>query len=316
MEGFLRQSLENMQKSHNEHIYGEYNESEVINLEPLAHIDENPEAIEIHSHGESYHLKLNEFQEAIKKCRNNLVFPSRTTLPYKTHKSPLIYFRVLTSVAGIEDLISNPKTKVVEHIPSNENKYNPETRCIEYFGHNIPVTIHLHDYIISGRKIAVKVDSDGNLVWLTSYEESAFNGWEEKVRLYQNAMDSVHEIMETAKGLKAEKIGENGVFKNLPYDVILGYKVNLSGLSACSSGSGTKRNTVIHAIALDKPLHEFRNLEETNNLPPICGKQQGRHFGMQVFYSQKLSGETLEDTGITCKSCLSRMRKMLKAASK
>lgn len=311
MEGFFRQTLANWQNTHNQRVYGVFNENEVIHLQPVDHADDNPEAVEICSNGVSYQLTLKAFREAIKKCRNNLIFKSTTTLPSKKYQAPLIYFRVLANVADKANLISNPETKKIDYVPSTQNTYDAETRCITYFGHNFPVNDPLHDYISSGRKIVIKVDSDNNLVWLTSHEESAFNAWEEEKRLYQIKMDKVHEIMETAKSLKTDKITQHGVFKNLPFDVVLGYKVNLSGLSARSSGNGTKRNTVIHAIALDKPLDEYMNLEETNNLPPICGKQQGRHFGMQVYYSQKLSAETLEDAGITCKSCLSRMKKML-----
>lgn len=315
VENFLRKTVAKWQNDHNERVYGLFNENEVIHLQPVNHIEKNPEAIEINSNGVSYPLTLKEFNDAVKKCRNNLAFPNTTTLPYKKFQAPLIYFRVLASVADKADLISNPETKKIDYVPSTQNKYNTETRCIAYFGHEFPVEEHLHDYISSGRKIAIKVDSDNNLVWLTSYEESAFNAWEEEKRLYQQKIDDIHEIMEKAKSLKMGKITQNGVFKDLPFDVVLGYKVNLSGLSARSAGNGTKRNTVIHAIALDRPLHEFRNLDETNNLPPICGKQQGCHFGMQVYYSQKLSAETLEEAGITCKSCLSRIKKLLKTTS-
>jgi len=304
--------MENARKQSEQRIHGVFDESKVIHLEPLNNIDENPEAIMVHSHGQSYPVKLTEFQDAIKKSRNNLIFPSRTTLPFKTHQNPLIYFRVLVNVSDIQDLINNPQTAKIDYIPSDANQYNPESRCIAYFGHNIPVNEVIHNYITKGSKIAVKVDANGDLVWLTSYEEAALNVWEEKVRVYQTQMDQVHEIMETAKSLKTKKRTDNGILQKLPFDVLLGYKVNLSGLSACSSGNGLKRNSVIHLVPLDKEFHEYRTIDEAINNAPICGSQKGRHFGMQVYYSQKLSGTTLEDTGITCKTCLRKLRKMLK----
>lgn len=309
---FLNRTMENERIRTQQRIYGVYDEAQKIELEKVPHIDENSEAIMVSSEGKTYPVKLTELQDAIKKCRNHLVFPSRKTLPFKTYQNPLIYFRVLTSVADIQDLINNPLTAKVDHIPSDQNEYHSDSRCIAYFDHKIPVTDTIHDYISKGSKIAVKVDSNGNLVWLTSYENSAYDAWEEQVRIYQSQMDEVHNILETAKSFNNEKCTDNGVLQKLPFDVILGYKVNLSGLSARSAGNGVKRNSVIHLLALHKPYHEYETVDEMCRTSPICGPQKGRHFGMQMYYSQKLSGTTLEDTGITCKTCLSKLRKMLK----
>lgn len=110
----------------------------------------------------------------------------------------------------------------------------------------------------------------------------------------------------------AQKRTDNGILQKLPFDVILGYKVNLSGLSARSAGNGVKRNTVIHLLRLHKLFHEYTTIDDMYSATPICGTQKGRHFGMQVYYSQKLNGATLEDTGITCKTCLRKLGKMLK----
>lgn len=309
---FLNRTLENHRIQQQQRIYGVYDESQVIHLEQIKDIDENPEAIMLSSEGKTYPVKLTELQDAIKKCRNHLVFPQRTTLTFKTHQNPLIYFRVLKNVSDIQDLVDNPQAAKVDYIPNAQNQYHADLRCIEYFGHQVPVSDVIHDYISNGSKIAIKVDKNGDLVWLTSYEESALSEWEEKVHLYQAQMDEVHKILETAKSFNTEKRTDNGILQKLPYDVILGYKVNLSGLSERSAGNGVKRNTVIHLMPLHKPFHEYTTIEEMYSTTPICGPQKGRHFGMQVYYSQKLNGETLEDTGITCKSCLSKLRKMLK----
>lgn len=309
---FLNSTIENDRIRTQQRVYGVYDENQVIHLEQVSNIDENPEAIMLSSEGKTYPVKLTELQDAIKKCRNHLVFPQRTTLPFKTHQNPLIYFRVLKNVSDIQDLVDNPQAAKVDYIPNAQNQYHADLRCIEYFGHKVPVSDVLHDYISNGSKIAIKVDKNGDLVWLTSYEESALSAWEEKVRLYQTQMDDVHKILETAKSFNTEKRTDNGILQNLPYDVILGYKVNLSGLSASSAGNGVKRNTVIHLMALHKPLHEYTSIEEMHSTNPICGPQKGRHFGMQMYYSQNLSGATLEDTGITCKTCLSKLRKILK----
>lgn len=309
---FLNRTIENDRIRTQQRVYGVYDENQVIHLEQVSNIDENPEAIMLSSEGKTYPVKLTELQDAIKKCRNHLVFPQRTTLPFKTHQNPLIYFRVLKNVSDIQDLVDNPQAAKVDYIPNAQNQYHADLRCIEYFGHKVPVSDVLHNYISNGSKIAIKVDKNGDLVWLTSYEESALSAWEEKVRLYQTQMDDVHKILETAKSFNTEKRTDNGILQNLPYDVILGYKVNLSGLSASSAGNGVKRNTVIHLMPLHKPFHEYTTIEEMYSTTPICGPQKGRHFGMQVYYSQKLNAETLEDTGITCKSCLSKLRKMLR----
>ncbi|HFG7030834.1 TPA: hypothetical protein ACGIK9_003333 [Acinetobacter baumannii] len=296
----------------NEH--GEFNEEEIIHLIPL----ENPSPVEnisIQTKGYNYIVTSEQFDNAIKTLRKVGIFPSLTCLPQMGYQDPGLKFRTLYIPHEDFDLITKLKERHVEYVPNDNHPYDSATCYLKLFGIPIQVPEEVHDRFIKNRKIAVQINSNNEVVWLTSYEYNAYQKYECEVYNYKNAVNTVHEILLRANEIAYKNSQVNlksKLLTKLPFDAIGAYKINLSGLSASSNGCGSKRNTVIHLVGVNGPMESYSSLDTLlAENAPLCGKQKGRHMGLQ-HHSIDRHAESLDELGVTCKACLAKIKQILK----
>lgn len=288
--------------------HGVFNPDEVIIVQESPQV--SPESLVINTNGEDYELTSEKFAAAIKKLRNHYIFPEIYELPFIEYVDPKIKFRSISPVDV--DLVSGPKEQQINFLPSEENYYDSETGHLFFFNNKIKCDEQLQNHFASGRKIAIKIDSDQNLVWLTTHEYDALSKWEECLSRFERKISLIDEIMKKADQIETENIRESGIFKHLPFDVVGAVKINLSGLSARSDGSGFKRNTVKHLLILENPMHEYSNADSIYRGSVLCSSQKGRHMGLGSSYDFNYAAQSIEESGITCKSCISKLKTLLK----
>ncbi|EOZ8645415.1 hypothetical protein ACQWTT_001166 [Acinetobacter baumannii] len=289
--------------------HGVFNPDEVIKLQEAAHI--RPESLIIKTDGEEYELSSATFKSAVTKLRNNLIFPDISDLPYIEFVDPKISFRQLSTVVD-QGLLDDLAQHKIIPLPTEKNRYDLETGTLFFSNHPIKCDEDLNSHLASGRKIVLMINSEQNLVWLTTHEYDAFNKWQDCLADYERKIKLIDQTMKNAQELKSENIRQKGIFKDLPFDVVGAVKINLSGLTERSDGTGRKRNTVKHLLILQKPMHEYSDANSMYHGSVLCSPQKGRHMGLGPSFSLNYAAQSVEDSGITCKTCLSKLKTLLK----
>lgn len=297
----------------NQLFHGDYNESEVIHLTQIP-TPEKIETVEITVDSKSYEVNGLQVTKAIIKLREAMIKLPYRGLPFMAVEKPQIEWRILTTLEDQLPLSTFLRTQLSSPFPSKENQYDTDTKTINYFGYSFTATDEIHERILSGRKISLKVIGQ-QLHWLTSYECDAYEEWEGHVNEFNDKALKIHTIMETAYASSTSHYRLGGILEDLPYDVVGAVKVNLSGLSEKSWGDGNKRNTVTHIKILDEPIGEMESFDydSRSNLKGsvLCSEQKGRNMGLSYAHLN-YKAKTLEDVGITCSHCLRKFKTILK----
>ncbi len=305
----FKELLNKWSHDHKIRMHGVYDQNEVIELKTLD--TESPDTINVNIGGQSREVTKAEYDTAVNKLRSNYIFPEITVFPVLSVVNPNIKLNVLKNVGDLTDLVNNPLTTKEIYIPNENHQYCFETNCISYFGHTFPVDDNLKAHFLSGRKIAILINSNKDLVWLKSHEYVVLQTWGAKKAIYQERVDRIAQVIEQASKLPVTNLRETGIFANLSFDVVGVQKINISGLSESSFGDGRKSNTVNHLLVLPKPLQNYTNKEQLFIGSPLCGPQQGKNMGLGEAFGVNYAAQSLEESGITCKACLKKMKVLL-----
>lgn len=295
--------------------HGALDKSQMLQMPRLAQTD----SVHIDVDGDNYRLSNADYQQAILRLRQSLIFPSTfyCHLPYLEFADPQIHPNQFDlkidpeqHKVGRQDAFHNCIT-----IPSHHCPYDAENQCfllkitLAGAGWNIPVDAALHRHFQQGLKISVWFDAQGQLHWLPSHLAVAYWNYQQAKQVFEISKQKVNHYYQLSLALKP--LDKTQLLNRLPFDCLPVYKVNRRMLHAQGWGNGTKRNTLTHLGQVRGGFTAHTDLGQcASSTDLLCG-QNSRHDHAPSLDSIRHSAATWQALGITCKACIAAAKKLM-----